>query len=188
MTVTVKVTVTVTVTITVRVTVTVTVTVIGRSHLVSLISLCVSQNRPRCCYWSEETFFSFMGYHHRYTKGQREELRSDPLVQGLDNRSHGQNLSSTSGQAEFTMLIFLWKSTRGVSVAVCMYRVLQNCNPNLLFRAVGFSLYEKSSANKETRPWDQSINKRKKNERLSVVMVFCWFIYIYIVQECLRPK
>jgi hypothetical protein len=41
--------------------------------------------------------------------GQREELSSDPLVQYLDHRSHGQNLSLTSDQAELITQYFLKK-------------------------------------------------------------------------------
>ncbi len=49
-------------------------------------------------------------FYLRYTYlGQREELRSDPPVQYLYNRSHGHNLRSTSGQAEPYCAFFLLK-------------------------------------------------------------------------------
>jgi hypothetical protein len=51
--------------------------------------------------------------------GQREELRSVPLVQYLDNSSHCQNLSSTSGQAEFMTQYFL-KKEQSISQLICI--------------------------------------------------------------------
>jgi hypothetical protein len=60
------------------------------------------------CFCSEESPLSYIGHHQRYTLlRQREELVSGPNVLYLNNRSHGQSLSYTSGQTEpFAQYLF----------------------------------------------------------------------------------
>ncbi len=64
--------------------------------MLSFSRLCITTQMAEC-YWSEENFPSFIGHNQRYTyQGQREELWSG------HNMSHGQNLSSTSGEPQIS--------------------------------------------------------------------------------------
>ncbi len=62
----------------------------------------LSQHRSlTACYWSEESFPLTQWFSLEiHVMGKREELRSNPPVQYLNNRSHRWNLSSTPGQGD----------------------------------------------------------------------------------------
>jgi hypothetical protein len=68
--------------------------------------LCMTQMAE--CYWSEGSSPSVVGHHWRYStrNSDREHCSGQANMfivqyQYLNNMSHGQNLSSTSGEPEF---------------------------------------------------------------------------------------